>query len=212
MYTGVVSSRTAVVAAAAALGGGNVGGPGAAAVNNNPNLLRSSTLTRNSKRAFKSGVTSAQGKDTSSVVAWPISTRKFQDLLSLDFNVWTYSPDELLVLAYDMFAEMRLIDEFQIIPEVLKGFLLTVRQNYHDNPFHNCQRNNNNIERTCMLLAVVLSCGSFPWSVCCCLHLRRVSWFLGPALLLSRSARSNECQRIFDAARCSGTDDRIPVS
>lgn len=47
------------------------------------------------------------------------------------------SPDELLVLSYEMFAEMRLIDEFQIIPDVLKNFLLTVRSNYHDNPFHN---------------------------------------------------------------------------
>ena len=134
-YTGTFSGRNAVsVAAAHAVNqihqttSGLAGPPvqrGAA----KPGLMRPSTLTKK-RAAFK-------GAQPSEHISWPISTSKFSDLLTMEFNVWCYSPDDLLVFSYAMFEEMRLIDEFQIIPETLKSFLLTVRQNYHDNPFHN---------------------------------------------------------------------------
>ncbi len=123
-------------AAAAAAANGGAGHPGG--------ILRSSTLTRKSKAGIRSKVGGIQagggGADVPlSSVPWPVSTSKFSDLLGLDFNVWTYTPDDLLVFAYEMFVEMRLVDEFQIVPEILKNFFLTVRSNYFDNPFHNCQ-------------------------------------------------------------------------
>lgn len=58
-------------------------------------------------------------------------------LNSLDFNVFSVDPDQLLVFAYTIFEELDLLNLFQIPPENLKSFLLQIRRKYRDNPFHN---------------------------------------------------------------------------
>lgn len=135
MYSGTSSSRTALSSVAAhAVNQTHATTSGLPPMPHKKgltpsSLLRPSTTSRHGKRTFNNpnGVV---GNGES--VPWPIGQSKFTDLLSLDFNVWTYTPDDLLVLSYEMFQELRLIDEFQIIPDVLKTFFLTVRANYHD--------------------------------------------------------------------------------
>jgi hypothetical protein len=70
---------------------------------------------------------------------WPIDSKssKLGELNDLEFNVWTKSPDDLLVYSYQIFEEMNLLNEFQIPVDTLKNFFLQVRSKYHDNPFHN---------------------------------------------------------------------------
>jgi len=90
-----------------------------------------------------------------------VSTRPFGDLLSLEFNVWAYSPDELLVFAYEMFVDMRLVDEFQIPHDNLKAFFTTVRQNYHDNPFHNWYHGFSVLHFSYISLRLLTNCSEF---------------------------------------------------
>jgi len=150
MFTGTVSSRASVASPTAASTHGVAGGGSGSAISPPPPFTRPGSLNRASKRRVKSHRSSLSpvilstggggrsgAKDVPSV-PWPIGvSSRFSELLSLEFNVWTCSPDELLVLSYEMFVEMRLVDEFQIVGDTLKNFLITVRQNYHDNPFHN---------------------------------------------------------------------------
>jgi len=160
MYSGTQSttSRMAVAAAAERAGPGAANGKA-------PNLMRTGTLTRNSKRPLRSGAGGAKGAaadvNATGNVPWPISTRKFSDLLSLEFNVWTYNPDELLCFAFEMFVDMRLVDEFQIPHETLKAFFLTVRQNYHDNPFHNWYHGFSVLHFSYLALRVLTNCSEY---------------------------------------------------
>lgn len=56
-------------------------------------------------------------------------------LESLDFNVWEYSHEQLVSAAWIMIRDL---DAFHQIPQpVLREFLQSVAENYHDNPFHN---------------------------------------------------------------------------
>jgi len=69
---------------------------------------------------------------------WPdIRDSKLSQLNSLEFNVWSYSHDDLLYFTYSIFEEMGLIKQFNLQPDILKNFIIQVRQKYRDNPFHN---------------------------------------------------------------------------
>jgi hypothetical protein len=67
----------------------------------------------------------------------PLKGVSMAQLQSLEFNVWSFSPDQLLVCAFDMFQDLGLLDEFRINPQKLRDLIMYVRANYRDNPFHN---------------------------------------------------------------------------
>lgn len=54
--------------------------------------------------------------------------RTTEDISRWTFNVFEHSEDELLVLAKQMFVQLDLLKAFNIKPEVLERFLLSVRQ------------------------------------------------------------------------------------
>ena len=60
-----------------------------------------------------------------------------EDITLWSFNVFERTEDELLVLAKQMFIHLGLLKEFQIEEECLEKFLVCVRQNYKQNPYHN---------------------------------------------------------------------------
>jgi hypothetical protein len=69
---------------------------------------------------------------------WPdIKASELNELNSLDFDAFAYTPDQLLVFSYKIFEEFNFISDFRIPVESLKNFLLQVRIHYRENPFHN---------------------------------------------------------------------------
>ena len=65
------------------------------------------------------------------------ATRLSRNLDRWDFDVYVYSIDELTFLAWRMFMEMGAGSLERLNLDALKRFLLTVRANYRDNPYHN---------------------------------------------------------------------------
>jgi hypothetical protein len=81
-------------------------------------------------------------KRASTVVLWPSvdANAKLSELNSLAFDVWKYTPEDLLMYSYALFEEMGFFRQefgFTIEPVVMKNFLLAVKNGYNDNPFHN---------------------------------------------------------------------------
>lgn len=58
-------------------------------------------------------------------------------LKTLQFDVWQWEPNEMLILLEEMYENLGLLDELDIHPATLKRFLLRVQENYRNNPFHN---------------------------------------------------------------------------
>lgn len=58
-------------------------------------------------------------------------------LKTLQFDVWQWEPNEMLILMEEMYENLGLLDELDIHPATLKRFLLRVQENYRNNPFHN---------------------------------------------------------------------------
>ena len=55
----------------------------------------------------------------------------------IEFDVLEYDSDTVLQCMLSMFREMGLVDRFALPQQRLKSFLLDVRSNYRDNPYHN---------------------------------------------------------------------------
>jgi hypothetical protein len=49
-----------------------------------------------------------------------LQSSKIAKANNLDFNVWSHSPDDLLVLTFEILQETRLTEEFQMDPVKLK--------------------------------------------------------------------------------------------
>lgn len=58
-------------------------------------------------------------------------------LKSPTLDVWAFDTDQLVALQFEMYVDLGLISEFQINIPTLQHFLLTVRANYQQQPFHN---------------------------------------------------------------------------
>ncbi|GLE02509.1 hypothetical protein PINS_up011347 [Pythium insidiosum] len=54
-----------------------------------------------------------------------------------DLDPWEHSPPQLVDLALDMFSFFELLPRFQIAPETLRRFLVGVKSQYQDVPYHN---------------------------------------------------------------------------
>ncbi|KAK4304512.1 hypothetical protein Pmani_023541 [Petrolisthes manimaculis] len=53
------------------------------------------------------------------------------------FDMWQWEPNEMLSLIEHMYADLGIMEEFCISPPVLRNFLVSVQENYRNNPFHN---------------------------------------------------------------------------
>jgi len=60
-----------------------------------------------------------------------------QYLKQPSFNNWQWEENEMTALMENMFFELGLVDHFKIDLPTLKRFLITVKDNYNLNPFHN---------------------------------------------------------------------------
>lgn len=60
-----------------------------------------------------------------------------EEVTQWKFNVFERTEDELLVLAKTMFTHLGLLQEFGIDEDKLEKFLVVVKQNYKNNPYHN---------------------------------------------------------------------------
>ncbi|QDZ20467.1 3',5'-cyclic-nucleotide phosphodiesterase [Chloropicon primus] len=58
-------------------------------------------------------------------------------LTGLEFSVWDYSQRELVGLAWSMYYDADLIEEFQIPAEKFHNFILAIFAKSHDVPYHN---------------------------------------------------------------------------
>lgn len=74
------------------------------------------------------------------------STRTFPELIQEDileglktweFNQWQLDEDHLLPLLKNMFQTFGIIERFNVNPEKLERFIMTIRDNYKANPYHN---------------------------------------------------------------------------
>lgn len=72
-------------------------------------------------------------------IKWPLSQIKvdINELRTLQFNVWQYTADDLVVFTYYIFESSGLMEEFNIPQDIFKNFVLCVRSKYRENPFHN---------------------------------------------------------------------------
>jgi hypothetical protein len=57
-------------------------------------------------------------------------------LCSVQFNPFDFSENDLLPLAYLIFQELGFLERFSISETLLKSFLVAVKNNYRDNPYH----------------------------------------------------------------------------
>jgi len=60
-----------------------------------------------------------------------------ETLKTIQFDAWKCDTTEMLRLMEEMYKELGLIHALQIPTDSLKRFLVTVRNHYRDNPFHN---------------------------------------------------------------------------
>lgn len=59
------------------------------------------------------------------------------NLYSLTFDDFSLEPDEMVRGAVAMFLQLGLVKRFVIEKETLYRFLITVKRNYRDVPYHN---------------------------------------------------------------------------
>lgn len=73
-------------------------------------------------------------------LSWPDKMGSFGVLTMLqsaDFNVFDHSEDDLLFFSVSIFQSLGLLGLYDIRRNELTNFLVAVRSNYQDNPFHN---------------------------------------------------------------------------
>ncbi|CAH3119914.1 unnamed protein product [Pocillopora meandrina] len=70
-------------------------------------------------------------------VKYTLSQTTVEQLKEPIFNIWHWEPNEMLSLMEHMYQELGLIDDFGINSVVLRRFLVSIQQNYRNNPFHN---------------------------------------------------------------------------
>ncbi|XP_064092393.1 high affinity cGMP-specific 3',5'-cyclic phosphodiesterase 9A-like [Macrobrachium nipponense] len=66
-----------------------------------------------------------------------LTTETTECLKQPSFDVWQWEPNEMLTLIEHMYRELGLLEEFCISPPTIRNFLVSVQENYRNNPFHN---------------------------------------------------------------------------
>jgi GAF domain-containing protein len=74
-------------------------------------------------------------------LVWPVLPQfkaELEDLQSLDFDVWRFSDDELMVLVMRVFHELAIAEKLACDVATLQNFVMAARRKYNErNPFHN---------------------------------------------------------------------------
>ncbi|CAH3105812.1 unnamed protein product [Porites lobata] len=70
-------------------------------------------------------------------VKYTLSQTTVEQLKEPIFNIWHWEPNEILSLLEHMYSDLGLIEDFEINQVVLRRFLVSIQQNYRNNPFHN---------------------------------------------------------------------------
>lgn len=101
-------------------------------------FLNESQIDPMSKKWLMNELAGSSDDDKSPIEWVEIDHSKSHEILrDWNFDVWSYSEEELLPLCEEMFEEFQLIDRFQIPREKLRNLLTDINQNYKKNPYHN---------------------------------------------------------------------------
>ncbi|KAI5705821.1 hypothetical protein M8J75_002082 [Diaphorina citri] len=85
----------------------------------------------------------------------PVPEAEHLNLYSLEFNDFSLQPDETILAAVRMFEELQLTSEFNIRRLVLYKFLVTIKRNYRQVPYHNWWHAFN---VTQMMFSILINC------------------------------------------------------
>ncbi|XP_072911494.1 high affinity cGMP-specific 3',5'-cyclic phosphodiesterase 9A-like isoform X2 [Hemitrygon akajei] len=75
--------------------------------------------------------------DVPSHPKYTLSPETIEALKKPTFDIWQWAPNEMLSCIEYMFHSLGLVNQFNINAITLKRWLLSVQENYRENPFHN---------------------------------------------------------------------------
>ncbi|XP_008483571.1 dual 3',5'-cyclic-AMP and -GMP phosphodiesterase 11A [Diaphorina citri] len=99
--------------------------------------------------------TKATDKEVQDLMERPVPEAEHLNLYSLEFNDFSLQPDETILAAVRMFEELQLTSEFNIRRLVLYKFLVTIKRNYRQVPYHNWWHAFN---VTQMMFSILINC------------------------------------------------------
>ncbi|XP_072911182.1 high affinity cGMP-specific 3',5'-cyclic phosphodiesterase 9A-like isoform X5 [Hemitrygon akajei] len=76
-------------------------------------------------------------RDVPSYPKYTLSPETIEALKKPTFDIWQWAPNEMLSCIEYMFHRLGLVNQFNINAITLKRWLLSVQENYRENPFHN---------------------------------------------------------------------------
>ncbi|XP_072911103.1 high affinity cGMP-specific 3',5'-cyclic phosphodiesterase 9A-like isoform X2 [Hemitrygon akajei] len=76
-------------------------------------------------------------RDVPSYPKYTLSPETIEALKKPTFDIWQWAPNEMLSCIEYMFHSLGLVNQFNINAITLKRWLLSVQENYRENPFHN---------------------------------------------------------------------------
>ncbi|KAK6635447.1 hypothetical protein RUM44_000698 [Polyplax serrata] len=97
----------------------------------------------------------ASNKELEALMDKPVVCADDLNLYSLNFDDFSLEPDEMVLGAVSMFLQLGLVKRFVIEKATLYRFLITVRKNYRDVPYHNW-RHAFNVSQ--VMFAILMGC------------------------------------------------------
>ncbi|XP_014253887.1 dual 3',5'-cyclic-AMP and -GMP phosphodiesterase 11A-like [Cimex lectularius] len=97
----------------------------------------------------------ASNKEVEALMELPVPAADELNLYSLSFDDFSLSDNEMLLASVSMFIELGLVKKFNIDRETLYRFLLTVKRNYRDVPYHNWKHAFNVAQ---VMFAILMGC------------------------------------------------------
>lgn len=97
----------------------------------------------------------ASNKEVEALMEQPMVCADELNLYSLTFDDFSMEPDEMVKGAVAMFLQLGLVKRFQIEKETLYRFLITIKRNYRDVPYHNW-RHAFNVSQ--VMFAILMGC------------------------------------------------------
>ncbi|XP_078283129.1 high affinity cGMP-specific 3',5'-cyclic phosphodiesterase 9A-like isoform X4 [Rhinoraja longicauda] len=76
-------------------------------------------------------------RDVPKYPKYTLSQETIEALKKPTFDVWHWEYNEMLSCLEYMFHDLGLVEEFNMNPIILKRWLLSIQENYRNNPFHN---------------------------------------------------------------------------
>ncbi|PNF20000.1 hypothetical protein B7P43_G08644 [Cryptotermes secundus] len=97
----------------------------------------------------------ASNKEVEALLDRPVPCADELNLYSLTFDDFSLESDEMLLAAVSMFLDLGLVKKFSIEKETLYRFLITVKRNYRDVPYHNWRHAFNVAQ---VMFAILMGC------------------------------------------------------